>query len=436
MLTSPEPPESLLEGTSSASSLHSPARPSSLWQRFKLNAWQRMRIFRRPQVRYALKAASVATFLCIPAFMESTANMFMEARMEWAVVVSVVVMDRTVGGSYQTGKLRILGTVVGGACAVLIYAVCAPLKYSLVAIYLGFMLFVIPCIYVYQNTSYSSACRTALFACSVILLNKVVAREDADVDIYEMAILRTVAQLVGVSIAMFVVTYIWPYHARVQLRKGLSELLLRVGVLFETIMARVMWTDAIPVPRIIRDIQDLEIGLQFRLVDMRGLVKQVENEPRLKGPYPTKVYLQLLESAQILLDRLIVVRASLSRNLVSSHVASDQYEEERAHFIGVITLALYVLASALALKAPLPPYLPEAREAHRSLLARMHKLLAVQAHLRQQSNSRNALSIQSALDGHRHTDIGEFAVVAVLRDAVVEIESMSERVVGLFGRIW
>lgn len=51
-----------------------------------------------------------------------------------------------------------------------------------------------------------------------------------------------------------------------------------------------------------------ELYLQIKLIEIQGLLKEAENEPRLKGPFPVALYRSMLISLQTILDKLHSIR--------------------------------------------------------------------------------------------------------------------------------
>ena len=56
-----------------------------------------------------------------------------------------------------------------------------------------------------------------------------------------------------------------------------------------------------------------ELHLQIKLIELQGLLAQTQNEPRLKGPFPIKLYRSMLTSLQTILDKLHSMRCVTSR---------------------------------------------------------------------------------------------------------------------------
>ena len=56
-----------------------------------------------------------------------------------------------------------------------------------------------------------------------------------------------------------------------------------------------------------------ELHLQIKLIELQDLLKQTQHEPRMKGPFPVKLYRSILGSLQTILDRLHSMRCVTTR---------------------------------------------------------------------------------------------------------------------------
>ena len=57
-----------------------------------------------------------------------------------------------------------------------------------------------------------------------------------------------------------------------------------------------------------------ELHLQSQLADLRNLLEQTVNEPRLKGPFPYSFYKEVLLSCERIIDRLHSMRCVTTRD--------------------------------------------------------------------------------------------------------------------------
>ncbi|KAJ1977635.1 hypothetical protein H4R35_002221 [Dimargaris xerosporica] len=538
------PPSSQLELYLPPSQLSPPGlhRPClhTCQQRFRHRLWRFFLWFRWYQTKYALKASITATLLALPAFVEAWYPTFRKFRGEWAAITALVVMVPTVGGSTSVSMYRVLGTIMGGAAAFVVYVVCHGLRQlaltdaglpaglgwlhwilddkllSFPLIYpLAIFLVTLPGFHVLLNTGYPKVGQFSLITFSVVLLNKMQGGEDSDVDIADIAVDRTVAVVAGVLIGLLVNVCIWPYEARTEIRSQLSALFIHMSVLYDKLVsvfsgriegaldqppmtqlttpkgaqasAATLARRSLPssqtfyamvsqplLPQL-RSLFDTELALQKSVLELNGLLKLTPHEPRLKGPYPTHVYRQVLASCQTILDKLVAVRCAAAKHLwqlrssqppsndrtaahstdsISNLSPASQFaqaflrpcQRERANLVGCTLLYFYILASALLLKTPLPPFLPPIGQAHKKLVDKVRRLEQWQRYQRQRSDPDGLVqSTHDAMRGHRESlrpakpapdhmyYMFYYAQVELFADIVHELESLGQCMVELFG---
>jgi hypothetical protein len=77
-----------------------------------------------------------------------------------------------------------------------------------------------------------------------------------------------------------------------------------------------------------------ELHLQIKLLELQDLLKQTQHEPRLKGPFPIKLYRSILASLQTILDKLHSMRCVTTRE--------EWYVKLRLEHELLSTLAMFI----------------------------------------------------------------------------------------------
>ncbi|CAG8489273.1 22712_t:CDS:2 [Racocetra persica] len=383
--------------------IHTP-KPKTLPQKIAIKLWQSFSWFRQFEVKYAVKAAVSAAILASPAFIEATRHIYTKYRGEWVCITMMVVMVPTVGGTNLMGVYRILGTLLGCFLAWII-----DLQFSDDPVILS------------------------IFGFLIALYN---IRNSKNTGINEIALYRFIAVGTGVVWGVLVTSYWWPYEARVELRKGLSQLFVNMGWLYKKLVAiysvqsevqdesnpnhvSVMIKNRLSIST--REFMDMELFLQISLLRLRSLLEQTPNEPRMKGPFPVSTYRQILIGCQNILDKLLSMRIAVTKEEWYSIVRKDfivPIAEERRELVGNVLLYFYVLAAALRLKTPLPPYLPPAERARRQLLKKIRDLPVVR---------------QRVIEGNDEHYIVYYAYVLVMEDVIRELENLGIIMQELYG---
>ncbi|KAJ2558275.1 hypothetical protein EV175_000865 [Coemansia sp. RSA 1933] len=402
-------------------SLHTP-RPVTRAQRFAHAVWRVLTWASQINVKFATKYALLVTLLSLPCYWSMDMYVaFREERMDWMVISAAAIMVPTVGGSLVVSVYRVLGTCAGGLAAFLVYEVAHTQP---VLMYVLLVAFSVPCFHILIHGRYPKIGQFALITFGVVLINKWVAREDRLETIGNLAVRRTASVALGVLAGMLVTMYVWPYEARVRVRKALSWWLLRASQLYDRLWNDLWrgtsgaasgepgdyddddWGEALGT---VRDYLESELELQGALVEIRALLTLTASEPRLKGPYPTRTYERIANACQRLLDAMVAARwvvlpvhysssQSIAMDLPIELVSQQQQQDggemgsssttlsslsavallaalEREHRDSLVTLSMYVLASALVLKTPLPAVLPPTQAAQQRVARAMQGVL-------------------------------------------------------------
>ncbi|KAL9547369.1 hypothetical protein MBANPS3_006191 [Mucor bainieri] len=432
--------------------LHTP-EPKTKWRRFFIRVWQAFSLFKSQKMRYAIKATIATILLATPAFLESTQDFFRTYRMEWALITLMVVMTPTVGGTNLVAIYRIFSTILGCYVAMAFYMLFPANMYVLPVLT---WLFSIPNFYLILNHKHGKFGQFTLLAYNLVMLNKYNDRETNEIQVWVLATQRCFAILVGVVFGLIVTAYIWPYEARVELRKGLSDFLLRLAWLYQKLVsiyadypvknrgsgAQQQQERSVSLMEVAPDaseaqiltfeaqrrlatqsFMDLELGLQRALLDLQALLSQTPNEPRLKGPFPVDTYRSMLTSCQNIVDRFLSMRTVMLKDAWYDEVQHDfmtPVAHERKEMVGNVLLYFYLLASALRLKTPMPPYFPPARKAWKSLLDQLCEMpIAKSKKLLEKDN----------------VYVFYYAYVTLMEDIIRELDKLGDSMTQLFGSI-
>ncbi|KAI8081545.1 Fusaric acid resistance protein-like-domain-containing protein [Halteromyces radiatus] len=442
--------------------LHTPLARTK-WRRFFIRLWKTFSLFKEQKIRYAIKASLAATLMATPAFLERTGPWFREWRMEWALITLMVVMTPTVGGTNLVAIYRIFSTILGCYSAVIFYLLFPGNMYALPILT---WLFSIPNFWLILNHKHGKFGQFTLLAYNLVMLNKYNDRETDTIEVWFLAFQRCVAILVGVVAGLLVTAYIWPYEARVELRKGMSDFLLRLAWLYQKLVSVYSQqpTDKMIVIRgakadisdeddddgsdnnnnssegspntrvyhltpnmqrklLTKNFMNFELELQRTLIDLQALLLQTPNEPRLKGKFPVTTYRTMLDSCQNIVDKFLSMRTLILKDAWFDEVQRDfviPVSHERRQLVGNVLLYFYLLASALRLKTPLPPYFPPARQAWKDLLSHLRHLPTVEhQHLLEKD----------------HVYIYYYAYVTMMEDIIRELDKLGDTMTQLFGSL-
>lgn len=355
------------------------------FDRMRLQAWRSLSFFRRSDIQFGFRVGVGAFCISIFAFVPQTRDIFETWRLEWALVIYCIMMNKSLGGTTMTVKWRFVGTFLGAFTAFLTYKVfdgnCVALAIT------GFLLS-IPCFYIIiywkRNNAYGRFILlaynlTALYSYSMAQKDSEDGYEGGDSPIVgEIAFHRFVSVSIGIVWALAVASFFLPNSARARLKAGLTVLWLRMGVI---------WNSDPLDYRETRDgsnfvgIKDFK-NTRNLLSECQTLVKQAPVEFRLKGRFPKAIYEKLLASTSAILDaflnfQLMVevdCRMDPTEGYVLEYIANERSELEHRIF-----LIFYMIASALALGFPLPTKPASTEHAKVRMLLKLNEMRAKSA---------------------------------------------------------
>ncbi|KAI0219200.1 hypothetical protein L0F63_001818 [Massospora cicadina] len=418
------------KGQDTVEPLHHPSTNTAS-QRLGSRIWYFLMALRDHRVVYATKCAFVATLVASPCYLLGYREQFYEWRVGWTLITINLVMSPTIGASNIYGLYRALGTLAGSVVA---YAVYSIFSHNALALTLVSALIAAPCMYIFLNTSVPRFGQFLLLSYNLIVLTTYANRHDVEFSFARYAFVRSFSVLLGVLIGLLFSSLVLPYEARREFRLGLSSFFLKLSGLYLRLVemhsvpaadppraTRSLGSGASGCAQSLHQFLELELGLQLQLLELGELLSHTAHEPRLKGPFPASTYRQVLQSCQVLLDKFVAMRIVVTKDEWQARVRADfvvPLNGFRSDLVGNVVLYFYILASALHLKSPLPPYLPPASLARRRLVAALRDLPVV----------RNRF-LHS--DDHHH--IFYYAFVVVLDDIVSELEALGRRFKSLYG---
>ncbi|KAK9447680.1 Fusaric acid resistance protein-like-domain-containing protein [Limtongia smithiae] len=403
-----------------------------------LRLWRGLHLFRRSDVRFGVKVGLGAMVFALPAFVSVTRPIFTHYRGEWGLVTFVLMMNISIGGTTNTIFYRLFGTCIGCYSAVLIWFFFPsdPVILSLTGLFIA-----IPCFAIMIGwKSNSSFGRFILLAFNLTALYSYnVSQNDLERDdggddeggvnpiVSEIAIHRLIAVSCGVLWSIFITMYIWPNSARATLKRKLSILWIRMGLIWKSDpLNSLVYRGEQPKPYI--TIQE-EQRLQKSLLRMGSLVSAASNEFRLKGPFPAKSYQNIMKMTQSILDSYHNMNSMIMYDLHASERESEiirRTVEERKELTSRLFLLFYLLASALRLGLPIPDHLPNTVHARDSMIIKINEYRMKQINVDQGTDDDFVLFYAYILATISIND-GLLQIIETLQDVygTIEEESLS-----------
>jgi hypothetical protein len=327
----------------------------------------------------------------------------------------MVIVAPKFGNTYSAAIWRVIGTIFGA-----IWAVCAVIAsrnniYAIVAfsLVIGLVMY-----YVRLNSPYPRVGIVSLVTFIVVVFNQYYDSNGVLEDVYRIAYTRAIMVVVGVIFGLVMSRALWPYLARQSLRKHLATTLENFGLVYTKISNTFV---SLSPTNVDDDIvaQDSEIfdaanpstrtsqiklepqkkeqkktvslspgeetefamlRLQVALSQLKQLVLDSKEEPRIKGKFPAAIFNNIIGLLQHILDRYFVISSlgSFDQTIIEEIIIPT--EAERIEMIKQVILLFYILSNALYSRTPLPHYLPHPVKARAELLQRFYKLPLVTEH--------------------------------------------------------
>ncbi|KAI8976759.1 hypothetical protein BDB01DRAFT_844390 [Pilobolus umbonatus] len=437
-----------------------PPQPKTKFHQRMINLHSFLSIFKSNNIRFAIKSTLFSVAIASIAFIPSTRAFFHQWKLEWALIPAITTMSPTLGSTYLVSIIRVLATLAGTCITILIYLGASGNKGLLMFIS---WLFSLPCFWFILNHKHGRFGIFALFAYAVIIpFMYDQGGNYSSMEMIELACMRAGTISGGAVISILVTIYILPFEARREMRKGLSDLLIQMSWLYKRLVSEYSENRHPPVSpnakhgsllkEMIGDIkyeeyaklcamsegkerneirsnqfQQMELSLQMNLVNLKRLLADATNEPGLVGPFPAKNYTIMLDSCQSILDKFLSIRIVIlkdcwgtqAREELKAHVSTEMME-----MAGSILLYFYLLASALKLKTPLPPYLPPAEKAKNSVMIKLRKLPTLEKECHgDNDNSRDEYYMMY------------YAYALTMENLIKELDQLGEQMKELFGSL-
>ncbi|KAJ3028318.1 UNVERIFIED_CONTAM: hypothetical protein HDU68_001933 [Siphonaria sp. JEL0065] len=319
-----------------------------------------------PASIYGIKTATA--ILCLQLVMFIQPDFYKEWYMGGAVSTIVVAISPSLGQTYLSLPLTILGTSAGAAVAYLSVVLFGTESFGHAAFGL---LSGIPFVYLMLfNSKTSSLGLLALLAygnyiCITFSNSGNSSFDKPSVYLYKVITVLSCALTFSVAFTLF----LYPTFARHILRLRMSLIFHDLNMLYRKIMSSSIHNIEPITIHLIEDseIKDLRNNILSQLVSLEPLMTFAAAEPRLESKFQTETYRNLIQCMYQLLDRLECVRLSVGEKPfdpeIKSVLKTPALMESRAELQQTIRLLLYIFSSAMLTKLKILPNLPNASKA-------------------------------------------------------------------------
>lgn len=397
--------------------------------------WKFTKFTRGVDFQFGFRVGLGAFILGTLAFLDSTRHIFNEWRGEWILVTYCIIMNKSLGGTSMTIKWRFLGTFLGAFTAYHVWIFFYP-NVFLMAIS-GFFVS-IPCFDIILNWKANNAFGrfilltynlTVLYSYTMSL-NSIPNGDDWEGGdnpiIFEIAFHRYIGVSLGVIWALVITLTLFPVTARSRIKRGLSVLWLRMGVVWKR-GALYKRKDEYGEFRLdgLRGLRECH----FIMEELRILLKQAPVEMRLKGSFPTEIYTKLMDGTEGILDAYENMNSIVDVDTLLSPIellVIDNLKTELKELQNRVFLIFYMLASAMKLGLPLASDPATTEHA-------MVKLMCKLGDVRRTVEARKELGKTAGL---KNTNFVLFYTYCLVTNSIVnELSKLMKEVSNLYGKL-
>lgn len=344
---------------------------------YRVRAWKILQKWHSNEIRFAFRVGFGALILSIPAFMDVTRPVFRKWKVEWALIIYLIMMNRDLGAMTTGITARLQGTVFGALVALTAWFIC---KSWLFLLPLGFVLSTCAFNFILKAGNRAAFARFSLIAYNLVCLStytKVdLGRTPGDmIDVVDFAFHRTVSVSAGVLWALLISTCIFPDSARRGFRRNLSSTWMRMGMVWKANPLATLPRKDKSKPAELQGMYGDE-ELQQEMIALKVRLKNASNEFRLKGTFDPSAFQRLVQATQIILNAYYSLGTLVSKEPTPSSKELELIEETKPEVIelcSTIFLYFYVACASLRMGFPAPQELPLPEQAIQRMLSKLQR---------------------------------------------------------------
>ncbi|KAI8321538.1 hypothetical protein GQ54DRAFT_297951 [Martensiomyces pterosporus] len=328
-----------------------------------------------PKTQYAMKFTLTMMAWAVWSYFNFSQRFYIDNHGPWGLTSIGMVFNITIGSTFYAGLMRVLGTLISGAWAIVTWEAskhgstpylpcfcCA--VYFAVSFYVSFFVPRWAPVTPVMMISFTSVFFTAYFDGS--------AAQGTTLGWERVAV-----NVVAILLAILVSAILMPYKARTALRKRLAEVLRLNTMVIQSInhmhMARAEFPLAHKTERelVLNNIYRSRVAIS----KCRGLFPAAVREPSVHGAFQVKAHMCLIDTLELQLEWLLYsyfTQSSVGGNMLGRTIR--QTATLREDIIGAKSAFNSILASALHARSKLPVYLPNVGTARRHFVQHFHSL--------------------------------------------------------------
>ncbi|KAG8420877.1 hypothetical protein J3458_002800 [Metarhizium acridum] len=398
-----------------------------------------MRFLAREDILFGIKVGIGAVLWAQFAFIPATRPLYQQWRGEWGLLSYMIVVGMTTGASNTTSTSRLIGTLIGAACACVSWLASQGNAYVLALCGWLMALWNFYMILVVKNGPLG---RIALLAYNVIVLYAYSISLDVDDDdddeggknplIFNIAYHRVVAVVLGIIWGMIICRLLWPISGRKKFKEGLAVLYLQLGLIWKRGPLSILLQSNSTLDYMKEGEQGALQRYAFKLETLRSSAK---SEFELRGPFPDAAYARIMHSTKHILDGFYAMRLLTQRHETVS--AGERAllvftTEERVRLCQRICHVLQVLASCIMLEYPLTDAIPTIDSTKDQLLGKIYQFR--KEHMRSKGDAAGDDGSRKRMGAVEEKDYALlYAYTLVTAQVAAELKKVRGEIESLFG---
>lgn len=311
-------------------------------------------------IKFGLKLAAGIVLLTLPSWLPPGhgKQWWLAHRGQWMAISYMFCLETSTGSSFRTSLFRILGTISGSLLGLIIFEISQGNLYALAFL---LTLATLPPSYLMLFTDYQGL--GIVMGLTLPIVSIIPTQDAGQESAVYVAWNRGYMIFLGIVAALLVNLFIWPLHARLELVKRVSSITTQLQSLYLSLSRQLLHAGLTSSHKSAAAFVALEVSIQSRILQARGLVDIMSMEISLK-PKRTKVLSELLNHLETILELLMGLRRCREHGLRAvRREAIVNVLELRQELIAAVLLVLWTTGRALETKRALPQCLPSPRVA-------------------------------------------------------------------------
>ncbi|CAL9727790.1 protein Bre4p [Monosporozyma unispora] len=348
--------------------------------KFRYKLWKFSKMVSGDEMKWSLKIVFCVIFLCLPTWLPESYHWYQEFQCWWGALIFHMLVHRKPTGGIKRLLVR-LGIAI--CCIFWGWAANQARHFGSPYVICTFAgLLVIPMsinLLIYRNPKTTYA---GLISFIVIVLQPY-SKGKSNLNtakIWKNTWITSLSLLIGITVSVCVNWIFWSYKARKEVRLAVSSLLSYLSQSYQSVTDRYLYRDL--------DDQPTELTLSFgrirevRLTQnieaIRGLLKRAKLEPNYISNFDSTKYEKLIDSCQLLLEKLIESRISGSYFQIWEQDKNKETTRAllslRRDTVASVIFVFYILSNCFRSKNKIPKYLPNTILARKKLFDYINKL--------------------------------------------------------------